>query len=64
MNLLGWCPADDIVEKQNYKKYICKDGRLALSREYNNTVYSYGMDATFELPARHYVVHATSQNTN
>ncbi len=58
MNVVGWCNVNDIIEKGDYAKYICNDGRLTLTRQYNNTSYEYRMNATMELPSRHYVVHA------
>ena len=62
VNLIAFCPANDIIEQANYTKYICKGGSLTLTRDYNNTDYDYTMNATFELPARHYVVHATTKH--
>lgn len=59
MNLVAMCPVDDIIENGDYVKYICNDGHLTMTRDYNNTYYEYKMDATFELPSRHYVVYVS-----
>ena len=58
MNVMGWCEVNDIIEKGDYAKYICNDGKLTLTGQYNDTSYEYRMNATMELPSRHYEVHA------
>ncbi|MFI5405375.1 MAG: hypothetical protein ACHQ1D_02550 [Nitrososphaerales archaeon] len=45
---MGWCKVNDIIEKGDYAKYICNDGTLTLTRQYNNTSYEYWMNATIK----------------